>query len=60
MKVLMDVDEQFQQNYHRKSGSPKDPWIIAHENWQNKWFTSFGSHFTLKIGRFAHPNQTAP
>ncbi|KAG5576358.1 hypothetical protein H5410_056492 [Solanum commersonii] len=26
---------------------------IAHENWQNRGFTHFEAHYTLKIGRFA-------
>ncbi|KAG5576324.1 hypothetical protein H5410_056458 [Solanum commersonii] len=40
-----------------KFGSPKDPWTKAYENPENGWFTSFGAHFTLKMGLFADRHQ---
>ncbi|KAG5576294.1 hypothetical protein H5410_056428 [Solanum commersonii] len=40
---------------HRKSGSAKDPWTIAHENRQNKVFTHYGDRSTLKMGSPKYP-----
>ncbi|KAG5576298.1 hypothetical protein H5410_056432 [Solanum commersonii] len=37
----------------KKSGSPKDPWTIAHDNRQNGGFTRSGDHLTLKMGLLA-------
>ncbi|KAG5576300.1 hypothetical protein H5410_056434 [Solanum commersonii] len=34
-----------------KFGLPKDPWTISHDIQQNGWFTIFGDHITLKMGR---------
>ena len=33
------------------SGSPKKRFLIAHENYQNKWRARFGAHLTFKMGR---------
>ncbi|KAG5576467.1 hypothetical protein H5410_056601 [Solanum commersonii] len=46
------IDMVFTYVHEKKSGSPKDSWTIAHENWQNGRFTLFGARLTLKMGWF--------
>ncbi|KAG5598144.1 hypothetical protein H5410_039376 [Solanum commersonii] len=37
----------------------KNPWTIAHENWQNKGCSCSGNRLTLKMGYFGRQGQLA-